>query len=83
MDLRFRGGLGLSPIGLENFRGGLSPSPSPTSAIASLDVDLDFGDLSRVSGWAPRATSAKSAKSTSPHCRTYTIRENARKKIEH
>ena len=27
LDLRFRGGLGLSPIGLENFRGGLSPSP--------------------------------------------------------
>ena len=23
LDLRFRGGLGLSPIGLENFRGGL------------------------------------------------------------
>merc|ERR1712004_750432 len=28
LDLRFRGGLGLSPIGLENFRGGLSPSPT-------------------------------------------------------
>ena len=27
LDLRLRGGLGLSPIGLENFRGGLSPSP--------------------------------------------------------
>ena len=27
LDCRFRGGLGLSPIGLENFRGGLSPSP--------------------------------------------------------
>ena len=27
LDLRFWGGLGLSPIGLENFRGGLSPSP--------------------------------------------------------
>ena len=26
-DLRFRGGLGLSTIVLENFRGGLSPSP--------------------------------------------------------
>ena len=51
LDLRFRGGLGLSPIGLENFRGGFSPSPSPTSAIASLDLDVDFGDLSGVSGW--------------------------------
>ena len=27
MVFRFKGGLGLSPIGLENFRGGLSPSP--------------------------------------------------------
>ena len=27
LDLRFRGGLGLNPIGLENFRGGLSSSP--------------------------------------------------------
>ena len=59
LDLRFRGGLGLSPIGLENFKGGLSPSPSPTSAIASLDLDLDLGDLSGVSGWAPHATSAQ------------------------
>ena len=32
---------------------------SSTSAIASVDLDLDSGDLSGVSGWAPRATSAQ------------------------
>ena len=41
----------------------VSKSPSSksksTSAIASVDLDLDSGDLSRVSGWAPRATSAQ------------------------
>ena len=51
----------------------LSKSKS-TSAIASVDLDLDSGDLSGVSGWAPRATSAQVplVKSTPPLSRTYT-----------
>ena len=38
-DLRFRGGLGLSPIGLEIFRGGLTNSGGDSLCDANVDSE--------------------------------------------
>ena len=46
LDLRFRGGLGLSPIGLKNFRRGLSPSPPlKCPNLACCNDHLDDGEF--------------------------------------
>ena len=39
LDLRFRGGLGLSPIGLEIFRGGLTNSGGDSLCDANVDSE--------------------------------------------
>ena len=58
LDLRFRGGLGLSPIGLENFKGGLSLSPpqnlkSNSKVLKSHCKPSDFGFFCW--SWAPKS----------------------------